>query len=166
MKKYLLFILLILPTFSLRTAYGVDLFSQGTTQYTLLAGSGTAFDNDYLILGVGVNYYIQDGLGIGLSFENWSGNTPTINQTTPSIQYVFSQGYSIRPYLGMFYRNIAIANQSSINSDGARAGVYFAAGQNSVFGLGVAYESYLNCQPAIFGGCNDTYPEISILFGF
>jgi hypothetical protein len=166
MKKFLLILLLILPTFTSRTSFGDDLFGQGSTQFSLLVGSGSAFNNDYLILGVGVNYYLLDGLGIGLSYENWSGNSPRINQTSPSIQYVFSQGYLVRPYVGAFYRNIAIANQSSINSEGARAGVYFTTAPNSVIGVGLAYEAYLNCQSAVFGGCSVIYPEIALLFGF
>jgi outer membrane protein W len=166
MKKFLLIVLLLLPTFTSRATFAGDFFAQGSSQFSLLAGSGTAYNNDYLILGVGVNYYLIDGLGVGLSYENWSGNSPSINQTSPSIQYVFSQGYSIRPYIGAFYRNTAIANQSSINSEGARAGVYFTAGSNSVIGIGLVYESYLNCQPTVFGGCSETYPEIALLFGF
>lgn len=158
--------LLSLSVLPARITYGAEIFGAGSTQFAVLAGSGSAFNNDYLILGGGVSYYVSDGVGVGLTYENWSGNSPRISQISPSIQYVFYREYSLRPYVGAFYRDTAIAEQSSINSVGGRAGVYLTSGPNSVFGVGLAYESYLNCQAAVFGSCSSTYPEISIIFGF
>ena len=158
--------LLLLVALPARALDGAGVFGQGSTQLSLLAGSGTAFNSDYLILGAGINYYILDGVGVGLSYANWSGNGPAINQISPSIEYVFYRENSIQPYVGVFYRHSAIADQSGINSLGGRAGVYFTTGSNSIIGVGLAYESYLNCQTAVFGSCSETYPEISIVFGF
>ena len=166
MNKLLLSLLLLLVALPARALDGAGVFGQGSTQLSLLAGSGTAFNSDYLILGAGINYYILDGVGVGLSYANWSGNGPAINQISPSIEYVFYRENSIQPYVGVFYRHSAIADQSGINSLGGRAGVYFTTGSNSIIGVGLAYESYLNCQTAVFGSCSETYPEISIVFGF
>ena len=166
MSKLLLSVFLLLAVLPARAYDGAGVFGQGSTQFSLLAGSGTAFNTDYLILGAGVNYYVLDGVGIGLSYANWSGNGPAINQVSPSIDYVFLRESSLQPYVGAFYRHSAIADQTAINSLGGRAGVYFTSGGNSVIGVGVAYESYLNCQAAIFGSCSETYPEISLVFGF
>ena len=165
-KRLITLLLLMLPIMPVQASGGVGMFGQGATQFSLIAGSGTAFNNDYLIFGAGINYYISDGVGVGLSYENWSGNTPGINQTTPSIEYVFYRSYPLQPYVGGFYRHTAIANQTSMNSVGGRAGFYFSAGPRSVFGFGLTYESFINCQPAVFGACSESYPEISLIFGF
>lgn len=142
------------------------IFGQGSTQFSLLAGSGNAFNNNYLIVGAGASYYVFDGVGVGLSYENWSGSSPSINKTSPSIQYVFNRWSSLWPYLGGFYRHSVISGLPNINSIGARAGVFFATGLKSVVGAGLAYESFLNCQTVIYNSCSETYPEISFIFGF
>jgi hypothetical protein len=166
MHKLLLTILLLLPTIPARADSVDGVFGQGSTQFSLLAGSGYAFNSDYLIIGAGVNYYVLDGLGVGLSYENWSGNGPGISKTSPSVQYVFYQTSALQPYVGGFYRHVAIDGLPGINSVGGRAGVYFTSGRRSVIGVGLASESYLNCQATIYSSCSETYPEISIIFSF
>lgn len=158
--------LLLLLTLPARAADVSGIFGQGSTQFSLLAGSGYAFNSNYLIIGAGASYYVLDGVGVGLSYESWSGSGPGINKISPSVQYVFYRESSLQPYVGGFYRHASISGLSSINSIGARAGVHFASGPRSVVGVGLAYESYLNCQTAIYSSCSETYPEISIIFGF
>lgn len=166
MNRLLLTTLLSLSALPACATDMAGIFDRGSTQLSLLAGSGYAFNNNYLILGAGTTYYVADGIGVGLSYENWSGNSPGINKISPSVQYVFNRPASLRPYVGGFYRHSIISGLPGINSVGVRAGVYFAAGQHSVAGVGLAHESYLNCQTAIYASCSETYPEISFLFGF
>jgi hypothetical protein len=166
MNKLLLTILLLFSPFQVQAADAAGIFGQGSTQFSLVAGSGYAFNNNYLVLGGGVSYYVLDRVGVGLSYENWSGSSPGINKISPSVQYVFPRLYSLQPYLGGFYRHSVISGLPSINSVGVRAGVYFAAGDRSLVGAGLAYESYLNCQTAIYNSCSEAYPEISFIFGF
>jgi len=166
MNKLLLTMLLSMSTLPVYAADVAGIFDQGSTQFSLLAGSSNAFNNSYLVLGAGVTYYVADGVGVGLSYENWSGSSPGINKTSPSVQYVFNRWSSLWPYVGGFYRHSVISGLPSIDSVGARAGVYFAAGPRSVVGVGLAYESYLNCQSAIYNSCSETYPEVSLIFGF
>ena len=166
MNKLLLTFLLLFSMLPARAADVAGIFDQGSTQLSLMAGSGSAFNNNYLILGAGASYYVLDGVGIGLSYENWSGSSPGINRISPSVQYVFDRTSTWQPYVGGFYRHAFISGQPNIDSVGVRAGVYFASGRRSIFGVGLAYESYLNCQTAIYGSCSETYPEISIIFGF
>jgi hypothetical protein len=166
MKKLLFTMLLLLSPLPACATDGAGIFGQGSAQFSLLAGSGYAFNNNYLIIGAGASYYVLDGVGIGLSYENWSGSSPGINKISPSVQYVFNRQYSLQPYVGGFYRHTVISGLPSINSVGARAGVYFAAGSRSMVGAGLAYESYRNCQTAIYNSCSETYPEISFIFGF
>ena len=142
------------------------MFAQEQTHYLLEVGSGYAFNNNYLILGAGVTHYVLDGLGVGLSYENWSGGGPGINKISPSVQYVFYQASSVQPFVGGFYRHASIAGLPAINSVGVRAGVYIPSGPDSAIGVGLVQESYLNCETAVYASCSETYPEISFTFGF
>lgn len=141
-------------------------FSQGRTHVAVTAGSGSAFNDSYFVFGVGVSYYLVDGLNIGLSAESWTGGDPGISKITPSVQYVFYQVPSVSPYVGAFYRRTYIDNLPDLDSVGGRAGVYVAAGRNAYIGFGGVYESYRDCDTAIYRDCTDTYPEVSFTFAF
>lgn len=142
------------------------LFGQGSTQVGIMAGSGTAFNSSYTILGAGVNYFVIDGLGLGLAYENWSGNGPSVSKVTPSVEYVFYQLRPVSPYVGAFYRHTMVSGLPSYNSEGARAGIYIAAGRHAALGIGYVQERYLSCQSALYGSCSQGYAEVSLLFGF
>jgi hypothetical protein len=164
-KKLLAILLLLAPLPACASDIG-GIFEQGSTQFFVLGGNGSAFNKNYLVIGAGANYFVVDRVGVGLSFENWSGSSPGIKKISPSIQYVFHRPDSFQPYVGGFYRHSAIADQSSINSVGARAGVYLPIGSKSVVGVGLAYESYLSCRTATYNSCSEAYPEVSFIFGF
>ena len=166
MNKQLLTMLLLLSPLPVGAADVAEIFGQGSAQWSLLAGDGYAFNKNYLVIGAGASYYVVDRVAVGLSYENWSGSNPGINKISPSVQYVFHRWHSIQPYMGGFYRHSAISGLPSINSVGVRGGVYFAAGPKSVVGAGLAYESYLSCQTAIYDSCSEAYPEVSFIFGF
>ncbi len=142
------------------------MFGEGSVQIGVLAGSGTAFNNSYTILGAGVNYYVIDGLSLGLAYEHWSGTGPSISKTTPSVQYVFYQLGAVKPYVGAFYRRVTVSGQPDYNSAGGRAGVYIAAGPHAAIGVGYAEEKALNCQRSIYSSCTSGYAEISAVIGF
>ena len=141
-------------------------FSKGRTHFVVTAGSGYAFDESYLVLGVGVSYYLIDGLNVGLSLESWSGADPGMYKVTPSVQYVFHQISQLNPYVGGFYRRAYIDGLPDINSMGARAGVFLNAGRNAYIGIGAVYESYIDCNSTVYRSCNDTYPEVSFTIAF
>lgn len=141
-------------------------FSKGRTNLVITAGSGYAFNETYLVLGVGVGYYVLDGLNLGLSVESWSGSDPKLYKVTPSVQYVFHQIPKVSPYIGAFYRRTYIEGRPDINSMGGRAGVYLAAGRNAYVGLGAVFESYIDCDKATYSSCSDTYPEVSFMISF
>jgi hypothetical protein len=141
-------------------------FSKGRTNLVITAGSGYAFNESYLVLGLGVGYYVLDGLNLGLSVESWSGSNPGLYKVTPSVQYVFHQIPKLSPYIGAFYRRTYVDGMSDINSVGGRAGVYLAAGRSAYVGLGAVYESYLDCNQTVYRSCSDTYPEVSFMISF
>jgi hypothetical protein len=141
-------------------------FGKGKTQIAITGGSGYAFDESYLVLGLGVNYYLMDGFNIGLAVESWSGASPSMYNVTPSVQYVFYQVPTVKPYVGAFFRRSYIEGLSDLDSAGGRAGIYIASGHNAFIGVGAVYESYIDCNKAIYVSCDSTYPEVSFTFVF
>lgn len=152
------------PPASAQDVAGV--FGKGRTHFAVLGGTGYAFDENYFVLGVGVSYYLFDGLNVGLMVESWSGGDPSMYKVTPSVQYVFHQVPTVKPYVGVFYRRTYIDGLSDISSMGGRAGAYFEVGRNAFFGAGVVYEFYVDCDKAVYRSCSDTYPELSITIAF
>jgi hypothetical protein len=149
-----------------RAAEPGSIFGQGSTQFSLIAGSGYAFNSNYFVFGAGLSYYVLDGLGAGLSFEKWSGGNPGITKYTPFVQYVFLSGSPVLPYIGGFYRHTSFDGLPGINSVGARAGVYIAAGTNAYLGVGITQENYLDCQVPVYSACSASYVDLSLIFGF
>ena len=141
-------------------------FSKGQTLLSIYGGTGYAFNEDYFVIGVSANYFLINGLNIGLAYEAWTGSTPKINKLTPSINYVFYQPQSVKPYIGAFYRHTYIENLPDLESVGGRLGIYIHGGRNVYIGLGGVYESYLDCTETVYNSCDDTYPEISFTFAF
>ena len=141
-------------------------FSQGKTHVVAYGGAGHAFDQSYVILGLGVSYYLFDGFNAGLSYESWTGADPKMSKITPSVQYVFYQVQTVKPYVGALYRRTSIDGLDDLDSAGARAGVYLQMGRNAYLGLGAVYESYLDCNSSIYRNCSSTYGEVSLTFAF
>jgi len=141
-------------------------FGRGRTAVVVTGGSGYAFDQTYFVLGLGVSYYVINGLNVGLAVESWTGADPHITKVTPSVQYVFYQVPVLKPYIGAFYRRAYVSGLPDVDSVGGRAGVYVQAGRNAYVGGGVVYESYLDCNQAIYRSCTNTYPELSFTIAF
>jgi hypothetical protein len=140
-------------------------FDKGRAHAAVTVGNGRAFDESYLVLGAGLSYYVIDGLSVGLSAESWSGSDPGIYKITPSVQYVF-RDVPLHPYVGAFYRRTYVEDLPNLDSAGARGGVYFAAGRRAYVGVGVVYESYIDCSESVYRSCDEIYPEVSFTFAF
>ncbi|MGB5278704.1 MAG: hypothetical protein WBP02_16245 [Gammaproteobacteria bacterium] len=141
-----------------------DPFSQGSQSVSIIAGSGSAFRDDYFILGVGYGYYLVNGLELGVDAQFWLSGDPSITKISPQIRYVFTQPKTVKPYLGAFYRRTFIDNFDDLDSIGYRAGLNIMGRGNFYFGAGFVYEQYQDCNETIVSNCSDTYPEI--LFSF
>jgi len=166
MNRLLLTMLLVLLALPVSAAEVSGMFGQGRTQYSLGIGNAYAFDHSYFVIGASASYYVVDGLGVGLAFENWSGAAPGITKYAPFAQYVFYQVPAVQPYVGGFYRHTNIAGLPGINSLGARGGIFIAAGSNASVGVGFIHESYIDCQASIYRACSETYPDISFALVF
>lgn len=141
-------------------------FTQGSARLSVFLGGGTAFNQDYTIIGLGAGYYVADGVEVGLDAETWTGNTPHIEQVSPQVRYVFDMEGSFKPYAGAFYRRTHIESYRDADSVGARAGVFFLAGKNAYIGGGLVLDNHLNCDRTVYAHCTETYPELLVAFVF
>ncbi len=145
-------------------------FSKNSTSVGVVLGSGSAFNDNYIILGAGVGYYVVRGLELGIDVQHWFSGEPSITKVSPQIRYVFTQPKVIKPYLGAFYRRTYFGDFNGINIDdqdsfGYRAGVYFSTNNRVYIGGGVVYEEYKDCD-AFVDDCSTTYPEILFTVSF
>ena len=139
-------------------------FSKGSTSLGVVVGTGTSFSDDYLILGVGVGYYVLPGLELGLDVQHWFSGDPAITKVSPQVRYVFTQPKVIKPYVGAFYRRTFISDLDDADSYGYRAGAYFTANKGIYIGGGIVYEQYTDCDR--FADCSSTYPELLFTVSF
>ena len=139
-------------------------FLQGSQTVSIIAGAGSAFGDDYIILGGGYGYYVIDGLELGIDAQFWLSGDPSITKLSPQIRYVFTQPKTVKPYVGAFFRRTFIEDLDDLDSTGLRAGLNFMGRGNFYFGLGFVHETYRDCAETVYTDCSDTYPEI--LFGF
>ena len=145
---------------------GASPFSAGTTRVSLIAGSGSAFNDNYIVLGAGIGHYYVDGLEISLEGEAWLSGEPGIYKLSPAVRYVIDTGAQWHPYVGAFYRRTFIDGPDDINSVGGRAGVYMTQGRSALLGVGLVYDYWLDCDTDIYRSCSNTYPELMASFVF
>ena len=144
-------------------------FSKNSTNFSVVIGSGSAFDDDYTILGLGVGYYVANGLELGIDLQRWISGEPTITKVSPQIRYVFTQPKIIKPYVGAFYRRTYFGDYNGIELDdqdsfGYRAGAYFSTNNRVYIGGGVVYEEFKNCSRLT--DCSTTNPELLFTVSF
>lgn len=141
-------------------------FSKDTISFGIIVGSGRFDNEDYLILGGSIGYYVIKGLEVGIDLEYWSSGSPSITKVSPQVRYVFTQPKVIKPYVGTFVRRTFFGGSAidDQNSYGFRTGAFFSTSKRVYIGGGIVYEKYDNCGQ--FSNCSDTYPEIIISFTF
>lgn len=144
-------------------------FSKGSTSVGFILGSGSAFNDNYYILGASVGYYVTRGLELGVDVQRWFSGEPSITKVSPQVRYVFTQAKVIKPYLGAFFRRTYFGDFKGISIDdqdsyGYRAGAYFSSNNRVYIGGGIVYEQYKDCDA--FVDCSTTYPEILFTVSF
>jgi hypothetical protein len=154
-------LLMLLPTMvHAGSGQSTAAFSAGTARIAIAFGGAVAFDQNYSVFGIGGGYFIADGVEVGLDAEEWSGNSPRVEQVSPQVRVVLSTEASVKPYLGAFYRRTFIQGYGDHDTIGARAGLYFLTGRRAYFGAGLAEEVHLNCDRTVYSSCSETYPEL------
>ena len=144
-------------------------FSKNSTSVAVVIGSGSAFNDNYTILGLGAGYYVTKGLELGIDLQRWISGEPTITKISPQIRYVFTQPKIIKPYVGAFYRRTYFGDYNGIELDdqdsfGYRAGAYFSTNNRVYIGGGVVYEEFKNCSRLT--DCSTTNPELLFTVSF
>ncbi len=158
----LLILALVLTLFSMQARAGS--FDKGTVTGTIAIGSGQFFNEDYLIFGVGVGYYLIDGVEAAIDVDTWTGGSPSIYEVTPKLTYVYDNPSKVKPYLGVFYSRMFIDGFDDSDTLGYRAGMYTPASDKAYIGIGVVYTELQDCTDSIFVDCSDTYTELSVIF--
>ena len=159
--KRLTIVLTFICSMSVLLTSHASFFLQGSKSISVFLGSGSAFNDNYTIVGVGAGYHVLDGLEIGLDAQTWLGGEPSINKISPRMQYVFTQSQKLKPYIGLFYQRTFTDGFEDSNSMGGRLGLYFTNPRGHYFGVGVVQENYLDCDESVFVSCSNTYPEIT-----
>ena len=151
----------------LPTANAASPFDKGRSSVIAHLGSGSAFRDDYIILGLGYNYYLVNGLKLGIQFDLWLDGDPSIYQVTPEVGYVFHKVPVVKPYVGAFYRRSYIESLDDLSAIGYRGGVYFVpGGGNTYIGIGGAYTEYQDCEETVYSDCSTSYTELTFMFSF
>jgi len=137
-------------------------FAKGSIRLTLLIGTASTVDDNYLILGGGLGYFLINGLEVGLDYEAWLFAEPVMHRLSPETKYIFHMVPVIKPYVGVFYRRTFITQGfEDVNHVGARGGIlFFPKGGRMFVGGGAVYERLLDCEDNEFLDCDEVYPEI------
>ncbi|MBP9699250.1 MAG: hypothetical protein KBD85_04440 [Elusimicrobia bacterium] len=145
---------------------GKSLFDAGRWRGSFSVGSGQSAGDTYMVAGLGVGYFIANGLEAGFDGEAWIGASPQTYKLTPGLRYVYSGFEKFWPYVGAFYRRTFYEGWDDLNSYGARYGAYMSLGGNAYAGLGGVYEKLLDCNESVYSSCTSTYPEITFSLSF
>jgi hypothetical protein len=137
-------------------------FDRGRFGLALGGGTQTAFGSTYFVIGGGLEYFVLDGVGIGVSALHEFGSGPSISKVSPALRYVAQPlvgKWPVVPYVGGFYNHWFIGDSfPDVDTIGARAGLLFVSGQ-LVLGLGVAIEHTVSTCTM---DCNLVYPDFAI----
>jgi hypothetical protein len=138
-------------------------FDKGQQYFELAIGSGSLLKEDYIIMGIGYGYYLQNGLELGIDFDLWLDGNPGVYQVTPEIKYVFQNKSKIKPYVGTFYRRNYIEGIDDIDAYGYRAGIYWISQGGVYIGYGVTHNKLTDCEESVYLDCSSTYSELSFM---
>lgn len=139
-------------------------FNKGNTTATVALGSGSFFNEDYLIIGGGLGYFIADGLEAGLDIDIWTGGNPSIYEVTPKLTYIHENESQIHPYIGVFYNRTFVENFNDSDAIGYKAGIFLPINNRLHLGIGMVRTELQDCVASIFSNCSESYTELMFLF--
>lgn len=150
----------------LTSVVSADLFEKGRTSVGIVAGAGSSNGDNYTIIGVGADYFVMNGLSVGVGYQGWFGGDPTINQLTLRSSYYIPLSQKFHPYIGGFVRETFRSGDDDYVSYGVRGGVAVTMSPNSYVSFGYAYEEYGGCTETRFRECSSSYPELVFSLAF
>jgi len=135
-------------------------FSKGSIGISVMVGSAYFGEKDYFIFGLGLSYFVVDGLSLGVDGSIWLFDEPTLGTITPNARYVLHMVPVIKPYVGGFWKRYLIGDDyKDFSSVGARMGAYLMPSR-TYLGIGAVYEHILDCKDVILE-CDSWYPELT-----
>lgn len=143
-----------------------DNFDPHSKRVNFTIGTGSAFGENYTIVGVGGGYYPIQGLELGLDGKLWFGGDADIYEITPSATYVVTQMQNFMPYVGVLYRKTYIEDYDDLDAYGGRAGIILQSARNVYMRAGVVAVEYKDCNDTVFRDCSDVYPEFTVGLSF
>jgi len=160
MKLFLL-VFLFLSTLS-----HADFFEKGNSSVGVVLGAGSSNGESYSVVGISGDYFVLNGLSIGVGYRGWFGIDPTLNQLTVSTNYYIPLAKKFHPYIGGFVRETFVSGYEDYESYGARGGLAVTMSKNSYMSFGYVYEEYGNCEERVFSDCSSSYPELVFSLSF
>lgn len=139
-------------------------FDGGSFGLSAAVGSTYAFGQRYFAIGAGANYYVLDGVGVGLaSIVQW-GDGPTITRVKPELRYVAQPlvgRWPLIPYAAVFYSRWFVGGAlDDVDAVGSRGGFLYVSGR-VILGFGVAYERVVS---DCLEDCYAIYPDLTLSF--
>jgi hypothetical protein len=143
--------------------YAGGLFSVGHKNISITAGSDTAYGNSYTVMGIDLHYFVVDNISIGISYQSWLGDEPSINQVTLPITYYIPLDIGVNPYIGGFYSHTMIGGDyDDYDSYGGRIGITMQTSSSAYMSVGWVHEVTENGDNV----SSRSYPEVSAGISF
>jgi len=158
----LLALSLLVPTLVARPAAAETPYDAGHVRLTAILGNTSYAEANYFIAGLGVGYFLADGLEIGAEGDYWIGGPPTVARLSPEVRYILWFVPEVQPYVGAFYRHRFISGYADQDTAGGQLGVLWGLGAGYV-GIGAVYERLLT---SCTSGCDVIYPEVTAALSF
>ena len=133
------------------------MLKQGSGVISLKGGVVTVSNEDYIIGGANIGWFVLDGLKVGLGYERWFDREPNIDKLSVDTNYYLPISNRIRPYIGAFYANNFASSEDAGSSHGFRGGLLFYTNEASI-GLEWNHEYFDRCDIA----CERSYPTVVI----
>lgn len=143
-------------------------FARGSKSVTLMIGTGSTVYEQYMILGLGLGFFVADGLKVGVDYEMWFLGDPVMHRLSPELRYILHMVPTVKPYVGTFYRHTFVTGgYDDLDYVGGRVGVMIVPPNARTFvGGGAVYERLLDCEDDSFVDCDSVYPEVTFGISF
>jgi len=158
MKKIFLFLSIVYSLYSAEV-----IFKRGDVSVGMILGSGSIeYGNNsqtYFIGGLEANYFIIDGLSIGVGANHWFGDNPTLTEYYFPVTYYLDISSDLYPYAGITYKyNSYSETFDNYSSLVYRGGVAYKV-EWGYIAFGYAFDNSLDNEVD-----DRSYPELT--FGF
>jgi len=140
-----------------------DIFEKNSVSMGAKYSRASNLGKNYDVAGLNINYFIFDGLGLGVEYENWMNDKPRIEKIGLSTTYFIPISEPVRPYIGAMYKRMFVDSVYDMDTYGYRAGISFSSDQANI-ALGWSEERLSSCQDN--QSCTNGFAEVIISISF